>query len=196
MRATKGIGALALTGILLGTAACGGSDKMNVEMDYPVYDTVSDLTAHSEIVVLGTVGKKIGSELDNGGDPELTDEGRPMGTPLSFYAFDVEKVLQGSPETTLTVAWLDKAKLKDEDTISDLESGQRVVLWLVQRTPDQAPGVTTAKNFWVPVSGDNGTMDVEGDQVTARSSLLTGLTQKSSTRLHTTIESLDQATDR
>lgn len=196
MRATRRLDAMALACVLLGVAGCSGSDKVSVEMDYPAYDTVTDLTANADIVVLGTVGKKIGSELDNGGNPEVTDEGRPVGTPLSFYSFEVEKVLRGTPETSLTIAWLDKSRLKNDDAISDLTPGQRVVLWLVERTPDQAPGVTTAKDFWVPVSGDNGTMDVAGDHVTARSSALTGLTKKSNSKLRTTIASLSQTTAR
>lgn len=53
-----------------------------------------------------------------------------------------------------------------------------------------APGVSSVKNFWVPVSGDNGVMDVRGVRAVARSTVLTGVDRAGSERLDTTVDAV------
>lgn len=172
-------------------ASCGDGDKLSVSMDYPEYSTVQALNGKAQLVVVGRVGRVLASELDNGGSPETADEGGPAGTPLSFYDISVTETLHGEdPGESIVIAWLDRSRLADDDQISALNSGDEVILWLVERTPEQAPGVSSVKNFWVPVSGDNGVMDVRGVRAVARSTVLTGVDRAGSERLDTTVDAV------
>jgi len=113
---------------------------------------------------------------------------------MAFFDFTVQKVLQGDlTDKTITVEWIDTSKVTLEDSTSDLKQGQTVVLWLQHLTTQDAPGVTSVSDFWVPVSGDNGVMDVAAGHATARSETLTGLKTPGQERLSISQEALAAA---
>ena len=177
----------------LALSACGSSTP-TVSMDYPTYSTVAELDRVADVVVLGQIGARTSTEYDNGGNEEVGDEGQPLGIPMAFFDFTVQKVLQGDlTDKTITVEWIDTSKVTLEDSTSDLKQGQTVVLWLQHLTTQDAPGGTSVSDFWVPVSGDNGVMDVAAGHATARSETLTGLKTPGQERLSISQEALAAA---
>lgn len=177
----------------LALSACGSSTP-TVSMDYPTYSTVAELDRVADVVVLGQIGARTSTEYDNGGNEEVGDGGQPLGIPMAFFDFTVQKVLQGDlTDKTITVEWIDTSKVTLEDSTSDLKQGQTVVLWLQHLTTQDAPGVTSVSDFWVPVSGDNGVMDVAAGHATARSETLTGLKTPGQERLSISQEALAAA---
>lgn len=163
-----------LSVVLLSSAGCSEA-KQHADFDYPTYRSVQAMNDNSDATVLGTVGELIGTELDNGGNPERGDEGQEQGTPLAMYGFTVERVLRGAAPQQINVAWLDVERLANSDQIRPLKPGQKVVLWLDHLSQEETPGLELVDDVWVPLSGDNGVMDVEGDRVMARSADLVAI---------------------
>ena len=180
---------------MLTLAACGSSTP-TVSMDYPTDRTVNELDGVADVVVLGQVGDRTSTEYDNGGNEEVGDEGQPLGTPLAFYDFRVQRVLRGDlSEQSITVEWLDTSAISLKEPLSDLKKGQTVVMWLQHLTTAESPGVTSVADFWVPVSGDNGVMDVASGKATARSEVLTGVEKPGQARLSIGADALAAALD-
>lgn len=174
---------------ILALSGCGASTP-TVAMDYATYSTANELDRVADVVVLGQVGSLKATEYDNGGNEEVGDEGQQLGIPMAFYDFSVEKVLRGDlAQKNITVEWIDTTKVTTEEQISELKPGQTVILWLRHLTAKDAPGVASISDFWVPVSGDNGVLDVNNGKATARSDALTGIDQPGDERL-----SIDQDT--
>ena len=95
----------------LALSACGSSTP-TVSMDYPTYSTVAELDRVADVVVLGQIGARTSTEYDNGGNEEVGDEGQPLGIPMAFFDFTVQKVLQGDlTDKTITVEWIDTSKV-------------------------------------------------------------------------------------
>lgn len=143
------------------------------------WGSIEDLTAHSDLVILGTVGDIIARENDRGGDPPVDpDSGEPIpGIPMAFATVTVDQVLDGrDPGKQIAVGFIDESQVVSEDS-SPLAAGDHVLLFLEHRDSTSAPGITVLKEHWVPVSGDNGVLDVEpmSGTVVARSTLLVSL---------------------
>ncbi|WP_155990573.1 hypothetical protein [Paraoerskovia marina] len=147
-----------------------------MEFDYATYDTVLELDQASDATVVVTIGKSVGTDLDDGGEPEVDDGGSAVGTPMRFYDARVDEVIRGEIPPEIVVAWLDTDRIESSEPLSAIEPGQQLVRWLDHLEPGDAPGIEIVSDFWVPVSGDNGVMDYSGSKATARSSELTGLT--------------------
>lgn len=62
------------------------------------------------------------------------------------------------------------------DGASALIPGTYAVLYLDDLAFDEHPGLETAEDLWVPVGGDQGILDVEGETVTARAETIKSLT--------------------
>lgn len=158
-------------------AACGQvSGSEVVSMDQPDFATVDALAKNSDAVVIGVIGDVVARERDGGGNPEISDEGRAVGLPMVFRSMSVTRVVGGNAPSRLVVGWIDIDVVTLTDPLSRLEAGQKVVLFLRHRAPGQAPGVADVSDFWVPISGDNGVMDVTASGYRARGAVLTGLT--------------------
>ncbi len=166
---------LVVSAVLAAGVTVGGCGSDVTTFDSAGYVTVEDLNANADAMVIGTVGDLLATERDNSGEPEIDDEGRAAGIPMAFYEFSVERVVRGQVPATIVVSWLDLGQASNTEELSALSKGQHVVLWLDHLTADDMPGIESFADVWVPLSGDNGVMDIAGDQATARSSVLTGL---------------------
>lgn len=166
---------------LAGTVLVGGCGQGNqesagndseatliVSSDGPVYPAVSDLTANATLVVRGTVGELRATEIDDGG------VGDTEGVPMVFFDFEIDDVLAGISSTNnIVVGWLDKSI--DTSDLSELEEGDVVVMFLNSLTDTIAPGIDTETQWYIPLAGDNGVLDVVANNVVARSPSLTDL---------------------
>lgn len=153
-------------GLILSALILQDALKPSFAADYPAYPTVEELRDVSDAVVVGQVGESIGSFEDRGGDPEFDEFGDPIpGIPMKVFAF---KVLRAStPEIavgdTIPVLWVDLDAVNSED-LTRLHLGDEVVLFLEHLTPALAPDLAKfGDEVWVPVSGDNGVMDLGSD---------------------------------
>jgi hypothetical protein len=184
-----------LTVMVLGMllAGCSQEDDPGADLlgaDRPTFTSVAALNRDADAAVVGTVDGVIGTELDNGGNPESDSAGG--GTPMTLLRFSVERTIRGQAPATITLAWPDSAGT--EDLVSELRTGERVVLWLDHLTAEQAPGLDLVNDVWVPLGGDDGVMDVKGQAVRARSSNLVSLDNEPATSpLETTLAALEQA---
>lgn len=142
----------------------GSTAVVEAAIDSPSYPSVVALNENSDSTVVGTVGQLIGREVDDGGNSE--DSG---GTPMAIYAVSVQRVLRGSAPDEIAIAWLDASNVKAEPAVSKMVTGQQVVLWLDHLSAVEAPGIDLVDEVWVPIGGDNGVMDLEGQVATARS---------------------------
>lgn len=145
--------------------------------DYPEYPSVDELRGASDAVVVGQVGERIGAFTDRGGDPEVDETGDPIsGIPMEVFSFTVSTSSNAeiSPGDEIPVLWIDLGAVNAHD-LTPIRPGQDLVLFLEYLTPDTAPDLARfGDEAWVPVSGDNGVMDVslEGDAAHPRSPLL------------------------
>ena len=185
--------ALTVLALSVGAAGCShgetGADLLG--SDRPTFTSVAALNRDADAAVLGTVEGVIGTELDNGGNPESDTAGG--GTPVTLLRFSVERAIRGQAPRMITIAWPGSAA-GVEDRVSALRTGQRVVLWLDHLNADQAPGLDLVDDVWVSVGGDDAVMDVEGQVVKARSSHLVSLdTEPGDSPLETTLAALEQS---
>ena len=186
--------ALTVLALSVGAAGCSqgdtGADLLG--SDRPRFTSVAALNRDADASVLGTVDGLIGTELDNGGNPESVTAGG--GTPVTLLRFSVERAIRGQAPGMITIAWPGSAA-GVEDRVSALRTGQRVVLWLDHLTAEQVPGLDLVDDdVWVSVGGDDAVMDVEGQVVKARSSHLVSLdTEPGDSPLETTLAALEQS---
>ncbi len=153
-------------------AGCAEAPRQ-IEADYAVHQSVSSLTYSSDVVVVGRVGSVVAREVDGGGD----SENRPgVGLPMVFHHVEVTRTMSGSPGRSVIVAWPDSRRVSMEGA-TPVSAGEELVLFLERLSPAQAPGITSVRDFYVPVSGDNGVFDVQSsDTVYPRSDEVLGLT--------------------
>jgi len=144
--------------------------RQRVSFDYPVYESIESLDAASDLIVVGEMGEVVHRFTDRGGDPEVDESGDPIrGIPMKVVLVRVTR--SSSPEVlpgeTLPVLLVDTDKVNAEG-LSNLKSGDNVVLYLSLRTVAQAPDLSGFGDVWAPISGDNGVMDIVGDRVVPR----------------------------
>lgn len=163
LSATLGVATIMAASVGCGVVRSGSAS------DYPDYPSVEDLTQAADVVVLGTISKQIGTEFDRGGNSEGS-----VGIPMKFHDVTVTQVLAGDVDKSLVLAWIDHAE-RPEEGLSDVKAGQQTLLFLERRTPAEAPGIKSQDEFYVPVGGDNGVFDVDGDIATARSQNVTAM---------------------
>ena len=128
-------------------------------VDFETYSSIVDLSGVADLVIVGTVDRVAGHDLDYGtSDPEEKQNHRP--TPVVYYEVSVAEALKGSADgSSIIVVRPDAAEVYNEDS-TPLNPGHSVVLFLKKRT--YTPGITTYKDsvIYVPVSMDNGVFDV------------------------------------
>lgn len=156
-------------------SACGSLARESTPSggsgDSPIYASVSALARQSDAILVVEVGAVASREFDNGGDDS---DGDP-GVPMVFWHAEVVDVLVGQwgeePGEDIRLAWPDVDREPNQDR-SRLSAGQVIVLFAKRLTPVDAPGIDTQEVFYVPLGGDNGVLDLEGHQATARSDAL------------------------
>lgn len=183
-RRELGIG-ISLVAASLLFAVVSMSQKSSLDrIDFVVegYGSIEDLARGADLVIVGTVGPIVDEEDDRGGDPEVDAESgeRIPGTPMAFAEVTVDIVVVGAhPGASIVVGFVDPGRAVSDQS-SPLVDGQHVLLYLENRDEKSAPGITVVDEHWVPMSGDNGVLDVVGagasQTVQARSALPTDLT--------------------
>ncbi|MER5971326.1 hypothetical protein ABT112_16570 [Streptomyces sp. NPDC002055] len=127
------------------------------------------------------------------------------GLPMVFLRYEVDDVItEGSgPEVSvgdqLVVGNIDTSAV-EMDGASELVEGKSTVLYLERITDAESPGITgVSKDFYVPLSGDNGIFDVSGSRATARSEVVASLSgakgfpaKKSGTHFTADVDQLKQ----
>ncbi len=132
-----------------------------------VYSSIEELSAASDLVILGTVEGVAAREVDYGtADP---DEREGQGFPPVFYEVGVTETLRGKAEATVIVSAPDVDQVSMGEEATAVRSGQQVLLFLREQTTEDAPGITAYDHFYVTVSLDNGVFDcLDGDLVVPR----------------------------
>lgn len=140
---------------------------------YRGYESVDELAREADLAVRGRVGDVLGRENDHGLGPA---DGGETGVPMIFVSVEIKQVLLGDDPgvNDIVVAALDVTQLNVEG-VSQLRDGQDVVLFLVKRDQQKAPGISLVDEFYVTLSGDNGIFDVDRNQLSSRSSVVRGL---------------------
>ena len=128
-------------------------------VDFETYSSIVDLSGVADLVIVGTVDRVAGRDLDYGtSDPE--EKQYHTGIPVVYYEVSVDETLKGSADaSSIIVVRTDGDRVYNDDS-TPLNPGHSVVLFLKKRT--YTPGITTYKNsvIYVPVSMDNGVFDV------------------------------------
>lgn len=168
---TRSIAPVAVV-LALMLAGCGSAEVSSG--DRPVYGSIEALSADSDAVVVGTVGGVLAREVDEGtADAESSDNGMPM----VFYEITVEALLKGQVGDSMALASLDEDTAA-EDGSSRVAPGDRLLLFVDELTPAEAPGIQSLELFYVPVGADNGVFDVTDGLVRARTTDVVGLTEE------------------
>ena len=132
--------------------------------DMTVYSSIEQLSAASDLVIVGTVKEVVAREVDYGS--EGIWEGQGQGLLVVFYEVEVNETLRGKAGTTVIMAAPDVDEISMGGQATALRSGQQVLLFLVR---GDALGITAYDNYYVTVSLDNGVFDrLNGDLVTPR----------------------------
>lgn len=141
-------------------------------VDMPRYAWLDQLAAESLVVLEGDVTSVIGTEEDNP-DPDLT--GGPV---VEIVEVAVSKVLRGDsiPSRIVVVATLWPGTPPPDELNERLQPGTRVALFLTHRAGG-SPGITLAKDFFVPNSGGYGVFELRGSEYVSRSDGFLGLTE-------------------
>ena len=174
----KLIAKASMTCAALVVAACGvggaGRDEplpssavpradVTVAAEWVVFDTLRDLFATAELVVIGTVGEEVGTYAvrDDTGEHVLS---------RVIHSFSVEEVLLARPERTIVepndeirVAYSDWGR--PVENVSPLQRGERVLLALAR---DDSPAGVQAGAVFVPIQSDSGVFSVKDGLATAR----------------------------
>jgi len=151
-------------------ARSGGlSGGRQVSADYPSYESMDQLVAASDTTAIARIGEIATREIDDGGTG-IAEAGVPM---IFYHATLIESLEGPAREKQIIVGWPDLDKMPIEGR-SSLDDGDMVVLFAQVLTPRDAPGIDTQREFYVPVGGDGGVMDVTGDTAVARSPIVRG----------------------
>ena len=142
-----------------------------VHFDYRAYYSVEELSQASDIVVLGDVGRVVARQVDSGGSPGDAD----AGVPMRFVEFSVSEIWKGEAPANPLVVGVTDHDLVSVPGESALTEGQHLVLFLIYRSPGDAPGITAVRDFYVVVSGDNGIFDVSATEAQVRSPVVRDL---------------------
>jgi hypothetical protein len=141
------------------------------------FRSAEQLMNSSDLVVLGRPVSVLSRELDAGGEAELDSAGRPEpgAIPMVFLDFSIDKVLRGSaPSREIPVGVIDVTKMKTSAQ-TELRLNAPVVLFLRLNKAEEAPGISTVGDHYVPLSGDNGIFDVVNSRAMARSAVVTSV---------------------
>lgn len=150
-----------------------GADGAGEQVDGHVYDTVTGLAEASDLIITGTPTEVVGREVDGGG--ALSGD---QGVEMVFWSVAVESVLSdpqsGVMADDVVVAWPAESEGIPERA-SPVSEGEPLVLFLDRLEDGETPGITSVRDFYVPVGGDQGVFDVRGSEVRARSPEVRGL---------------------
>ena len=154
------------------TGETASATSVTTEVTYRAYYSVEELSQASDIVVLGDVGRVVARQVDFGGSgPGDADAGFPM----MFVEFSVSEVWKGEAPANPLVVGVTDHDLVSVPSESALTEGQHLVLFLIYRSPGDAPGITAVRDFYVVVSSDNGTFDVSATEAQVRSPIVRDL---------------------
>lgn len=151
----------------------GDGEQQFLIPSYRGYESVEELAGEADLAVLGRVGEVLGRDNDHG---LSAADGGEAGVPMIFVSVEIGQVLLGDDPgvSEIAVATLDVTQLNVEG-VSRLRDGQDVVLFLLNRDQETAPGIDLVDDFYVTLSGDNGVFDVDGDKLSSRSPVVRGL---------------------
>ncbi len=128
-------------------------------VDMPVYHSVGELTAASDVVVIGTVKDVVNHVIDYGQDGK-SEEVNDEGIPAVLYEVEVTEDLKGKTDSTIFVYSIDAEKIHGE-SISVLQDNEKLVLFLAERASKDWPNVPSPSDkFYVMTSFDNGVFDI------------------------------------
>lgn len=133
------------------------------------YESLQDLAAAADVVVLGTVNGVAGKQVDYGTqDAEKIAEGG--GSPTVFYDVTVTENLRASTANSIVVAGTDFGLTNiASGHESPLRKGNELILFLKEYTSSDKPGISLYDLFYVPVGLDNGVFDLRDvDRVVPR----------------------------
>jgi hypothetical protein len=104
----------------------------------------------------------VGREVDHG-DARLWERRGP-GYPVVFYEVAVHETLRGETGESVVVGRFDPEQgVRSSIPTSVLQPGQQIMLFLVEQTSEDAPGISLFDHFYAVVSSDNGMFDVVSD---------------------------------
>lgn len=129
----------------------------------PVYESVEELTVEADLVVLGTVNRLTGRDI-NYGTADESEQIPEQGIPVAFFEVTVSEFLKGEIGGPLIVGTLDHDQIMSAES-TPLEVGQDLLLFLSLEHP---PGIDLYDSVYTTVGLDNGVFDIAGDQVQPR----------------------------
>lgn len=135
----------------------GDSPPMGATPDMPVYSSIAELSAASDLVIVGTVREVVGRETDYGTSDPDSKSGR-LGIPTVFHEIAVSETVRGEADSNIIVAGPDLNEIAIREATA-LRNGEDVLLFLKRQTTEDAPGITAFHDFYVTVSLDNGVFD-------------------------------------
>jgi hypothetical protein len=140
------------------------SPPPTIAVDVRAYFSVKELRASSDAVLLGTFGKKTGSQRDNGGNPADIS-----GIPIEFHEFFVSRVLSGRDlGPKVQVVALDASSWNGDNISLRPHEGEEVVIFARELSAATAPGVKLSGPTINAVSENNGVLDVSNGRAKAR----------------------------
>ena len=139
-----------------GMQGAGATNRLRAHISFVSYPSVEELSAASELVILGKVEGVVARQADYGGEEALHKADDWAGLPMVFYRVAVTETLQGQATDTIVVSSFD-ADLLIVDNVTPLRPGQEVLLFLAA---DRSPGITVVGERYAVLGGDNGGFDV------------------------------------
>ena len=144
--------------IPVGLAFRHGPNLPIVHFDMPLYTSVKDLAANSDLIVYGTIGPVVSRQIDYGSATRQTD-----GIPMVFHQVTITETLKGPVHGTVVVAVPDKDEIAFAGHSPELKRNQGLILFLQAENAATAPGVTPLDRMYTPLGLDNGMFDQEAE---------------------------------
>jgi hypothetical protein len=152
---------------------CSGSPNEQtssnvVESSGPSFFSVQELAEQSTSIFLATIGPKVSTQRDNGGNAADVE-----GVPIAIFELRIERVLGGSDPGSSPVGLItvDQDVWPGSHFQSQPRRGDRVVLFVEEVRQEAAPGLTLALPTFRALGGDNGVFDVTGERARARANV-------------------------
>jgi hypothetical protein len=137
-------------------------EQLHGSFSSPVYPSIEDLSAASDLIVQGEIVSVLGRELDFG-TADVAERIGEVGVPFAYYEVHVSDVLKGEAPGTIVVGKVDGERLIS-DEVTPLEPGDTVVLFLMaQEREKDSPGLTMYDFYYTSLSLDAGVFDVSPD---------------------------------
>ena len=145
-------------------ASNGGSTSFPARViDFEPYESVDSVLDQADTVVIGTVGKTVSRQVDDGGIPNEPENGNPV----LLQEILIKEVLRNETIRSgdrIVLVSFDNSRMKIDEQ-QPLKVGEEIALLAVQLPQERSPGIRGFHTVYGRIGADSSIYDLHRDGV-------------------------------